>query len=664
MHLKTHPSFKHYLGYFLALNLVFLGLQTLLVLSHAGNFVSAMRMPWLVYLEIIWTAFAHLLLYALLSWYQTLLLVRMGKQSPEDFDRWMIIIWVASTVAILCANAYFFPASQFSRLLSDGLTRELFLPLLIVSCSILVLLTLNLLKKPALFIPVLAAATGYYLWPESPVAYTPKPEKNVIIIGIDSLSPTSINSEHMPFVSQWSKQGLQFTQAISPLARTYPAWISILTGLYPIHHQARENLIAPTHVLANHSVAWTFKNKGYHTVFATDDRRFNNLDEAFGFKEIIGPKAGVNDVLIGAFNDFPLSNLVIPFKISAMLFPYNYINRASFYSYYPQSFDRALKNRLSALPDKPLFLAVHFALPHWPYAFATTRPDPNESEFGLTDRSKRYQAALLAVDRQVARFFKELQQRKLLQNTIVILLSDHGETLYTPGSRQTTMNRYEGKKRSPLAEYFKSQTATDLDKSAGHGSDLLSPDQYHSLLNLFSYDNDKQTMANTRIDSRVALIDIAPTLGSLAAIKFPDAFDGTSLLHPKERCFFLESGMFPNQDISKEKALRIGKRYYRINPQTTAMELRQDKLDHINQQKIYGVIQGEWILALYPDKKKYLPVIQNLSSGQWSDAWDDAFTQASPAYGMYSALHEFLCPSATPGFCHALIEQTGPPRFH
>ena len=35
--------------------------------------------------------------------------------------------------------------------------------------------------------------------------------------------------------------------------------------------------------------------------------------------KIIGPKLGVNDVLLGTFNDFPLSNLLINFPISSWL---------------------------------------------------------------------------------------------------------------------------------------------------------------------------------------------------------------------------------------------------------------------------------------------------------------------------------------------------------
>ena len=52
-------------------------------------------------------------------------------------------------------------------------------------------------------------------------------------------------------------------------------------------------------VKSQNSIAWILKDTGYNTIFETDNRRFNSIDKEFGFKQIIGPKTGVNDVLLG-----------------------------------------------------------------------------------------------------------------------------------------------------------------------------------------------------------------------------------------------------------------------------------------------------------------------------------------------------------------------------
>ena len=261
------------------------------------------------------------------------------------------------------------------------------------------------------------------------------------------------------------------------------------------------------------SIAWILKRDGYDTIYATDDRRFNSIDKEFGFRQVIGPKLGVNDILLGLFNDFPLTNLLINFRIFSWLFPYNYSNRAGFFSYYPQTFNEKLVHDLEPVtPNLPVFLAVHFTLPHWPYAWAESLPEQVSNEFSLEKRDVLYQQSLQRVDQQFKSFFTYLEQHHYFENTLLILISDHGEVLYYPNSRQTNYQNYQGTLPSRFAEYLEKNTATVLNKSAGHGSDILSPKQYHNVLAFRVYKNGKITTQNSKINARVALIDSAPTI--------------------------------------------------------------------------------------------------------------------------------------------------------
>ena len=78
-----------------------------------------------------------------------------------------------------------------------------------------------------------------------------------------------------------------------------------------------------------------------------------------------------------------------------------------------------------------------------------------------------------------------------------------------------------------------------------------------------------------------------------------------------------------------------------INPNTGEVEIKPDKLKFFNDQKLYGIIEGDWILALYPDEKTYIAIIQNLSSGAWIDDLHSDFAKSTPADKMYKKLHRF-----------------------
>lgn len=651
---SKNTSIGSHLLNFVLFNLCFFALQLGLIYSEAGNFTSLIPLPWGVYAELIATLLFQFSLYILLSILQTFLLHGVINRRWHYFSdqQWQIMIWSLTVGAILCANAYYFPLSVFGKLLLPPLTESTAMLGLVMTLGCLGFLFCNSLiqgKNPLLLIGLIPIFL-FNINASNPLkSQTELP--NIIILGIDSLSPETVSKQNMPFLNNLLEQSAQFTESISPLARTYPAWISILTGLYVTHHHGEENLIAKSAINHKASIVWTLKNEGYQTIYATDDRRFNSIDNEFGFEQIIGPKLGVNDAILGSYNDFPLGNLLINARASSWFFPYNYSNRASFFSYYPATFNKTLETTLNgAANNKPIFLAVHFTLAHWPYAWAESSAEELENEFSLEKRDTLYLKAIQRVDQQVASFYNYLQQQQFFNNSLVIVLSDHGEVLYHPNSRQTNYKNYQGSRPSKLAEYFKNRTATVLNKSAGHGSDILSPQQYHCVLAFQLFQKGKALIAGERIHSRIALIDIAPTILNYLNLPIPKSMDGISLLatvlNPNHqlpnRSFFIESGMFPNQDISREKAREIAHSFYEINPITKELELKANGLNTIRQQKLFGIIKGDWILARYPDEKEYISVIQNLKTGQWSDDLNSPFALTTPAELMLDELRLFF----------------------
>ena len=72
----------------------------------------------------------------------------------------------------------------------------------------------------------------------------------------------------------------------------------------------------------------------------------------------------------------------------------------------------------------PSFLTIHLTLAHWPYAWAgmsqPSVPEEYRDAYGL---------AVAEVDRQFGEVLQILADKGVLENAIVVLLSDHGEAL-------------------------------------------------------------------------------------------------------------------------------------------------------------------------------------------------------------------------------------------
>jgi len=241
--------------------------------------------------------------------------------------------------------------------------------------------------------PVWRVATGvvlaigliqplYSRWaaPQQAVAQQP----NIIVIGLDSLSPVHLDHHPgaMPALEKQLREATVFSQALTPLARTFPAWTSVLTAKYPVSSGARFNLTALEQVETGVTLPKLLQARGYATVYAQDERKFNNIDERFGFDAVIGPAAGAAEFVLTLFADHPVANLALLTPWAQPLFPYIAMNRASLVHYAPDEFVAAITKQLATDADKPLFLAAHFCLAHYPVHLAHARraagrrPDP------------------------------------------------------------------------------------------------------------------------------------------------------------------------------------------------------------------------------------------------------------------------------------------------
>ena len=125
------------------------------------------------------------------------------------------------------------------------------------------------------------------------------------------------------------------------------------------------------------TLADALRSAGYHAIYSTDEVRFANIDESYGFDQLVTPPIGAVDFLLGYAGDMPLVNLVASTAAGRTLFPSNHANRAAQVTYGPGDFVDA-SNASSG--GSPTLLAIHLTLTHWPYSWAgmSTPSTPQE----------------------------------------------------------------------------------------------------------------------------------------------------------------------------------------------------------------------------------------------------------------------------------------------
>jgi hypothetical protein len=464
---------------------------------------------------------------------------------------------------------------------------------------------------------------------------------NVILIGIDSLRVDRVargegSAVLTPNIDRFIRQSSLFPQAYTPLARTYPSWMSVLTGQYPRTNGVRYNLTATSSAARKSSIAWMFRSLGYETMLAMDERRFANIDARHGFTTEVGPEIGAGDFLLASINDSPLTNLLMETSVGENLFSFNHLNRAVDRLYYPEHFDEELSARVVARSSaRPLFLVSHFCMAHWPYQWAQLS---TTSAGGDEARIVYYDEAVSQADTQFGRLMATLEQVGLLDNAIVVLISDHGESLgeTLEGEGDTTLSRL-----LTQAEW-------------GHGSNVFKDEQYRTVFAVRGYGDYDWIGANT-IEAPVSLVDIAPTLFDILRIdgRGPaNKFDGVSLRAQLEgdeavlpaRPIFLESGFsvpaILTVDPSLEDAFRQGFQHYRVNPTDGRLLVKASSHRQILSSKQRAVIYGGWQLGAIKSEQdgEVRFGLRRLSDNHWSVQLDSDLVKEAPV----AKLRQFL----------------------
>ena len=349
---------------------------------------------------------------------------------------------------------------------------------------------------------------------------------NILVLGTDSLRPDHLgyNGYHRPtpHIDRLLARGANFLNAKSSLARTFSSFTSVFTSNFPPEHKVRHMFPRPEELqLELPTLIQSFRKQGYDTGIISDFAGdiFSRL--GFGFEHIQAPHLTLQNLIRQRCLELHyslLSFLIHP--AGRKLFPVMWLMPLNIDPYYvTNSSKRFIRNAVKA--GKPFFMFYFSSNSHFPYGsqypyyqryarkeyrgphkYRKVDMMKTYSGYDLSEADKRqivdlYDGTVRLFDDQVGEMLRFLKKCGLAENTIVVLFSDHGESLYENGY------------------------------GSGHGDHLRGP---YSNNMTFGVCSPFENFAGRRIVPTVRDIDIAPTLLDLAGMRPPASFRGVSLL--------------------------------------------------------------------------------------------------------------------------------------
>lgn len=281
----------------------------------------------------------------------------------------------------------------------------------------------------------------------------------------DHVSALGYKKKTTPYLEFLAKESLVFTQAYSQSSATMLSIPSMLAGRHvgAVTWQKGQNRLQVD--ASVETFAERLKREGYRTGFVVDGYLKKNLPGMLqGFDYV---KSTWLDNKTRPWND----------------------RSAAMASAYALEFLEREHNPKKQ--KQPFFLTVYTADPHFTYV-----EHPEVPSFGRGDQA-RYDNEIAYSDRYIGFLIEYLRAKPpLLDNTIVIITSDHGEEFDEHGGKQHATSCYEESLHVPLFVRIPGLPAA-------------------------------------RIDARVGLNDIVPTLAELLGLAIPEAeLAGQSLLLP------------------------------------------------------------------------------------------------------------------------------------
>ncbi len=261
-----------------------------------------------------------------------------------------------------------------------------------------------------------------------PVAPPPTTVRNAILVVIDTLRadrlrPFNPDSRvQMPNLELVAQHADVFERAFATASWTKPTVGSLLTGRYPWQHRA---LTHTAHLRDDvRTLPETLADFGVHTLAISGN---GYVSPAFGFARGFDEFSSVGALGRGRLDD----EVTLLFEKVDELGPSN-----RFFAYVHATDPHS--------PYEPPAALLHQYDPdpyEGPISFENNRTllrELNRGERSVTPRDVRrlqalYDAEVASMDAAIGRLFRGLAERRMLRDTLVILVADHGEELHDHG---------------------------------------------------------------------------------------------------------------------------------------------------------------------------------------------------------------------------------------
>ena len=369
--------------------------------------------------------------------------------------------------------------------------------------------------RAALIVAGLAASAALW-WSAAPRT---QPPIGVVIVTLDTtradrLSVYGFNDVSLPHLERLAREGVVFAQATTVAPLTLPAHTSLFTGLLPPNHGVRDNA---DNALADAktTLAEILRARGFRTA-------------AFVSSIVLGPERGLKQ----GFDQYQ--------GVRAVERPTS--EQETWQRRANEVMDDAI-GWLGTVGESPFFLWTHLYDAHRPY----DPPEPFRSTYG----HNLYVGEIAFADSQIGRLLQALEQRHLLDRTVVIVAGDHGESLGGHGERDHGIFVYEDVLRVPLI--------------------VRAP-----------------AVRPARVDEIVRLTDVMPTVLEMFHVPVP-ATDGVSLvdlMNGRKRNLGLQAyseSLYPQRlGWSPLRALRDGKFKLIDAPRPELYDVEDDPVEERN----------------------------------------------------------------------------------
>lgn len=320
-------------------------------------------------------------------------------------------------------------------------------------------------------VTVLVLLSGGVLWLALPVhALTERPAPapaaggaaapSVLLIAVDSLRADRVGPLSRPIapnIAALADRSVRFESAFVTVPRTFPSFVTILTGRYPHHHGIRTMFpSAAQRAQVGPALPKLLAEEGFFTQVFSDfcGEIFSRID--LGFADVQVPYYDLKTIVRQRSVQVHLN--LLPYmdgRAGRRVFPaLAALAELSDPELLADQAIASLRQHRREHDRRPFFMTVFFSAAHFPYAapapyyrrfadpayrgpFRYHKPPWAEVQGPADEQQVRalYNGAVAAADAAIGRLLQTLEQTDLYKNTIVILMADHGENLYDEPGR-------------------------------------------------------------------------------------------------------------------------------------------------------------------------------------------------------------------------------------